>query len=286
MIPGADRLSSYHGPLGRRNRDDANRPTARPVRRNRQAIHGSYLAKIYPREFERRHDTPGLGIYFSRHLQVQNGKPLSASARSVAAHQRDPRGYFREFSFTDKRGGVAMSKGLLCDEDLVRRLPLPLAKLYRRAHNAKTPLDRHQAAYYLWEASLKLLGSVAVVAYVEHGQHRPELAASLQNLARPAIGHWWEFVRKLVPILADAGRDTGFCAVRDLVLGRARTDMPQTAALDTALREALGETAGSPGSVRLPALFDRMVHYRNREVGHGAAGRRPGTFTPAWVWRC
>ena len=63
-----------------------------------------------------------------------------------------------------------MSKGLLCDEDLIRRLPLPLAKLYRRAHNAKTPLDRHQAAYYLWEASLKLLGSVAIIAYAERAR--------------------------------------------------------------------------------------------------------------------
>ena len=178
-----------------------------------------------------------------------------------------------------------MSKGLLCDEDLIRRLPLPLARLYRRAHNAKTPLDRHQAAYYLWEASLKLLGSVAIVAYAERGLHQPELAGSLQNLARPAVGHWWEFVRKLVPILADNAGDAGFCAIRDLVLGRARTDMPQAAALDIALREALGETAGSPGSVRLSALFDRMVCYRNREVGHGAAGQRPGTFTPAWVGR-
>ena len=171
-----------------------------------------------------------------------------------------------------------MSKGLLCDEDLIRRLPLPLARLYRRAHNAKTPLDRHQAAYYLWEASLKLLGSVAIVAYAERGLHQPELAGSLQNLARPAVGHWWEFVRKLVPILADNAGDAGFCAIRDLVLGRARTDMPQAAALDIALREALGETAGSPGSVRLSALFDRMVCYRNREVGHGAAGQRPRDF--------
>ena len=51
------------------------------------------------------------------------------------------------------------------DEDLARRLPFPLAQLYRRAHNAKTALERHQAAYYLWEAGLKLLGSVALVEY-------------------------------------------------------------------------------------------------------------------------
>src|SRR5713226_7855114 len=71
------------------------------------------------------------------------------------------------------------------DETLVRRLPLPLAQLYRRAHNAKTPLERHQAAYYLWEAGLKLLGSVAVVEYAELGEHDPELAERLTNLARP-----------------------------------------------------------------------------------------------------
>src|SRR5688572_14961080 len=31
------------------------------------------------------------------------------------------------------------------NDDLARRLPLPLAQLYRRAHNAKSPLERHQA---------------------------------------------------------------------------------------------------------------------------------------------
>jgi hypothetical protein len=40
------------------------------------------------------------------------------------------------------------------DDDLARRLPLPLAQLYRRAHNAKTDLDRHNASYCLWEAAL------------------------------------------------------------------------------------------------------------------------------------
>src|SRR5205823_3018134 len=46
---------------------------------------------------------------------------------------------------------------LSCDEDLLRRLPLPLARLYRHASNARSALERHQAAYFLWEASLKLL---------------------------------------------------------------------------------------------------------------------------------
>src|SRR5579863_2520978 len=93
---------------------------------------------------------------------------------------------------------LAMPSNVLLDEDLVRRLPLPLAQLYRRAHNAKSAVDRHNAAYYLWEAALKLLGSVAVVEYAELGDVDPQLVEMLENLARPAVGHWWQFVRRLV----------------------------------------------------------------------------------------
>jgi hypothetical protein len=42
-----------------------------------------------------------------------------------------------------------MRPDLAIDEDLVQRLPLPLAQLYRRAHNAKTPLEQHLTAFYL-----------------------------------------------------------------------------------------------------------------------------------------
>src|SRR5262249_17264446 len=56
------------------------------------------------------------------------------------------------FSFFLRPGALAMRSVLTSDEDLVRRLPLPLAQLYRRAHNAKTALERHLTAFYLWEA--------------------------------------------------------------------------------------------------------------------------------------
>src|SRR5262249_38967045 len=127
-----------------------------------------------------------------------------------------------------------MSETINVDESLVQRLPLPLAKLVRRAQNAKTPLDPHQAAYYLWEASLKLLGSVAVIEYAELKDHDPKLIEMLRNLARPVVGHWWEFVRRLVPPLADAG-DEGFIRVRALLLGRIRDDLPRAAGLDAAI---------------------------------------------------
>jgi len=66
--------------------------------------------------------------------------------------------------------------------------------------------------------------------------------------------------------------------VGDLLLGRARNDLPRAAALDAALREALDGKSGGGGHVRLTELFDRLVQYRNRKLGHGAAGRRSGDF--------
>ncbi len=163
------------------------------------------------------------------------------------------------------------------DEDLARQLPLPLAQLRRRALNAKTALERHQTAYYLWEAALKLLSSTAVAAFAERGLREPELAERLKNLARPALGHWWELARKLLPVLAEGG-DGSLLAARELVLGRARDDLPRAAGLDAVLRDALGEGSGARSTVRVSELFERLVRYRNRELGHGAAGQRGRDF--------
>jgi serine/threonine protein kinase len=170
-----------------------------------------------------------------------------------------------------------LDDALNCDEELVRRLPLPLAQLYRRGHNAKSALERHQAGYYLWEASLKLLGSVAIVEYAALAQPHDPLLARLQNIARPSTGHWWEFVRCLTPALAEAG-DAHFAAIRDLLLGRSRDDLPRAAGLDAALCEALDGHRGARATVRLSELFDRLIQYRNRVLGHGAAGQHTNDF--------
>ncbi|MHC5541971.1 L-rhamnose isomerase [Singulisphaera rosea] len=130
--------------------------------------------------------------------------------------------------------------GSLCNEDLARSLPLPLGKLYRRAFNAKAPTERHNAACYLWEAALKLLGSVAVMAYADLPDHDAELIESLKKLARPSLGDWWALTRRLIPILADSG-DPGFRRIRIELLDRKpRSDLPLVVELDRALGEALG----------------------------------------------
>ena len=74
-------------------------------------------------------------------------------------------------------------------DDFLRQLPLPIAQLYLRGHNAKTPLERYLASYYLWEASLKLLATTAIVEYAELKDHDEAIEERLQNLARPSTGH-------------------------------------------------------------------------------------------------
>ena len=84
-----------------------------------------------------------------------------------------------------------MSLGPNSDEELLRRLPLPLAQLYRRARNGKTPVDRHHNAYYLAEATLKLAASLRVGAALDAGlDHHSPLARSLEQLCLPSVGHW------------------------------------------------------------------------------------------------
>ena len=81
-----------------------------------------------------------------------------------------------------------MNDDVAFDEQLLQRLPLPLAQQCRRSQNAKTPLERHLAAFYLWEASIKLLSSVALIEYAGLSDHDSELVERLKNLARPREG--------------------------------------------------------------------------------------------------
>src|SRR5262245_34191098 len=116
-----------------------------------------------------------------------------------------------------------MGRLLSLDEDLLRRLPLPLAQMARRAHNAKTPLERNHAAYYLWEATLKLLVTLVVIGYANHKSPHPQAVRTLQALARPTVGHWWEFTRSLLSLLAGDGR-AELAWLRDWVQPKPRDD--------------------------------------------------------------
>src|SRR5262249_22662924 len=113
--------------------------------------------------------------------------------------------------------------------------------------------------------------SAAIVTYARQPGD-PKLAESLQGLARPSLGQWWEFARTLVPVLAERGT-AGYPALSDLLLGKTRDDLPRTAGLDAALREALGQAGAGRSTIRRAELFDHLVTYRNKMFGHGALGR-------------
>jgi serine/threonine protein kinase len=170
-----------------------------------------------------------------------------------------------------------MSLDLPIDEDLLHRLPLPLAQLYRRAHNAKTPLEQYLAAFYLWEAAIKLLGAVAVAEYAARGTPEPRYASALEMMVRPSLWHWWQCARLLVPALAER-EPARFQPARRFLFGPARDELPRSAYLAELLREAVEGRRAARAVLRPGELFDRVIAYRNQEIGHGAGAQRSPEF--------
>ena len=157
------------------------------------------------------------------------------------------------------------------DEGLVKRLPLPLGQLYRRAHNAQGSTERFWASFYLWEAALKLIGSIAIVEYLHQGRVEDEIADRLTALTRPSNGHWWEFTRMLLPRLAVSGRPE-FVQAADLLLGTDRSDLPRVVGLAAVLDELLDGKRQLRQRVKVRTLFDQLIRFRNERIAHGAIG--------------
>ncbi len=168
-----------------------------------------------------------------------------------------------------------MPRILTPDPDLLRSLPLPLAQLYEEGCYAKGPRDRHDQAYYLWELGLKLLAMVAITETRDSAEATEAAGELLKKLARPSVGHWWEMVRVLYPALALRDPDR-FEDVSQLISGRIRLGGERLRRLRFRLREQLKRgNADDRGDVRVDDLFDLLLTYRNRFIGHNLAVRRP-----------
>lgn len=157
------------------------------------------------------------------------------------------------------------------NDDRIGQWPLPLAQLYRRARNALDPLERHQAAYYGWEAAVKLTAVSAIAEALGRGS---EVSGHdcLKPLARPSLGHWWGCCKTLLPLLGQNLADP-YQPLADALVGRASQDLPAVAALDTEL-----SGRNRSGRVRLFDLFERLVAERNDHIGHGAVGMKSKEF--------
>jgi len=149
--------------------------------------------------------------------------------------------------------------------DLRDRLSLPLARLYRRAYNAKARSDRHHNAYYLLEATIKAAAAAQIAAYLAGGVRDAALDKRLAHLALPSLGHWVEFLREVAAATAtlDPHPFPEIAGVAAL-LGQPRDDLPAIAAS----LQAMGERAG--GKVKPLDFINRLPAYRNQVLGHGA----------------
>jgi TPR repeat protein len=113
--------------------------------------------------------------------------------------------------------------------------PYPIRALVRRARNAKSPKERHDTAYFAWEASVR----VAVA-------DRPP--ADRASLVLPSTGHW----------------------VAALACGEAAIDDAALLRVASLFAEIAQGKPSSPRSVLPRKLLDGLAAYRNQIIGHGS----------------
>jgi serine/threonine protein kinase/Flp pilus assembly protein TadD len=154
------------------------------------------------------------------------------------------------------------------------RLPLPLAQLYSRAHNAKDARSRHDNAFYLCEALIKLAATPLIASYHEELRqgrgHVAELDELLAQLALPSLGQWMALLRELARHFGSrpdaASHPLGHLWDQ---LSTVRRDRPGLAALYRRIKNGVdGQPAGDQHCSVLQAL-EGLVQYRNAVFGHG-----------------
>lgn len=156
------------------------------------------------------------------------------------------------------------------------RLPLPLAQLYSRAHNATDPRGRHDNTFYLFEALIKLTAAPAIVEYlneVERGAARSAvLDKLLLQLALPSLGQWLAMLRELARRFG-ARPDAASHPLGHLwpQLTTPRRDLPGVLALYRRIKNGPDASPAGDQSCSVLQLLEALVQYRNAVFGHGAA---------------
>ncbi len=160
--------------------------------------------------------------------------------------------------------------------DYLVRLPLPLAQLYSRAHNAKSPRERHDNAFYLFEAAAKLLAITSAAWYLDEVTRInlarvPALDRMLAQLVLPSLGQWVGMLRELTRYFGErVDSDTHPWGGISQRLGVQRKDLPAILALYQRIKHgADGKQAGDQ-SCSLLGVLEALVQYRNGVFGHGA----------------
>lgn len=154
-------------------------------------------------------------------------------------------------------------------------MPLPLAQLYSRAHNAKDGRGRHDNSFYLFESLIKLSGAPLVAAYheeIKQGCERSEnLDRLLIQLALPSLGQFVGILRETARYFGE--RDDADTHPMGHIWGQLndkRKDLPGMIELFRRIKNGPeGKKAGDK-SCTIIQLLDALVTYRNAVIGHGA----------------
>jgi serine/threonine protein kinase/WD40 repeat protein len=156
------------------------------------------------------------------------------------------------------------------------QLPLPLAHLYSRAYNAKDARSRHDNAFYLCEALIKLSAASPIACYLEEiasGQHHvPNIDRLLVQLALPSLGQWVGLLREIARYFGErvdaATHPLGGLWKR---LNQKYSDRPAMLALYRRIKN--GADGAPVGDTTCSALqiFEALNQYRNGVFGHGGA---------------
>jgi serine/threonine protein kinase len=156
------------------------------------------------------------------------------------------------------------------------RLPLPLAQLYSRAHNAKQARARHDYAFYLCEALIKLATMPLAATYLSETSRGASRCAAIDErmpcLRLPSLGHWLGLLRELAKHFGTHA-DAELHPLGHLwnQLNEKRRDWNGAIALYQRIKNGPdGEPANSKSCSALE-LFDALVQYRNTVFGHGSS---------------
>ncbi|HKI31095.1 MAG TPA: protein kinase [Gemmataceae bacterium] len=156
------------------------------------------------------------------------------------------------------------------------RLPLPLAQLYSRAHNATDPRGRHDNTFYLFEALIKLTAAPAIAEYLDEVERGAPRSAAIDKLllqlALPSLGQWVGMLRELARRFG-ARPDAASHPLGHLwsQLTTARRDLPGALALYRRIKNGPDAAPAGDQSCSVLQLLEALVQYRNAVFGHGAA---------------
>lgn len=158
---------------------------------------------------------------------------------------------------------------------LLTALPMPLAQLGKRALNAQPGLERHNSAYYLCEAALKLASAGRIGLWRSAAlEPKSRIAQSLESLSLPSLGHWFGFLRDVSDALSKAPNTAG----KPLAAAAKKLSVTPTEwrAVPTFIRAAVEAGAVKPELAKqaekkgVLGFFEVLVGYRNEVLGHGA----------------